>query len=50
MKRRVVAIEHEHRLGVSGIKLVPVTLNSGTAEFRAAVSQDKSFEFFYDGK
>jgi len=49
-KQRVVAVEHEHRLGVSGIKLIPVSLTSGNAEFKAALSQDKSFEIFYDGK
>lgn len=45
----VVAVEHEHRLGVSGIKLIPVTLENGDASFRAPLSQNKAFAIFYDG-
>lgn len=47
-KDRVVVVEHEHRLGVSGIKLVPLSLVEGEVTFGAAISQEKSFQIFYD--
>lgn len=49
-KKRVVVIEHEHRLGVSGLKLVPITMENGVSHFAAHISQKKPFEFFYDGE
>lgn len=48
--QRVVAVEHEHRLGVSGLKLIPLDLKDGEASFGAPISQKKPFAFFYDGK
>jgi len=47
-KERVVVVEHEHRLGVSGIKLVPLDLDRGKATFGAPMSQDKDFQIFYE--
>lgn len=47
---RIMAIEHEHRLGVSGLKLIPIELEQGTAEFGNAMSQEKPFQIFYDDK
>ncbi|MBS8239025.1 hypothetical protein DYI22_00725 [Marinobacter lipolyticus] len=47
---RIMAIEHEHRLGVSGLKLIPVTLSAGEPEFGDAMSQEKPFQIFYDEK
>ncbi|MCL7944512.1 hypothetical protein [Marinobacter sp. ATCH36] len=47
---RAMALEHEHRLGVSGIKLIPVKLQEGEASFGEPMSQDKPFQIFYDGK
>lgn len=48
--QHVVAVEHEHRLGVSGIKLIPLTLENGEASFGSPMSQNKPFDFFYDEK
>jgi hypothetical protein len=45
-----MALEHEHRLGVSGIKLIPVRLEDGEASFGEPMSQDKPFQIFYDAK
>ena len=47
---RAMALEHEHRLGVSGIKLIPVRLEDGEASFGEPMSQDKPFQIFYDAK
>ncbi|WP_288371520.1 hypothetical protein [uncultured Marinobacter sp.] len=47
---RVVALEHEHRLGVSGIKLIPLELSGGEVSFGAPLSQEKPFQIFYDRK
>ncbi|WP_420388874.1 hypothetical protein [Marinobacter sp.] len=47
---RAMALEHEHRLGVSGIKLIPVKLKGGEASFGEPMSQDKPFQIFYDAK
>ncbi|KPQ01423.1 hypothetical protein [Marinobacter sp. HL-58] len=47
---RALVLEHEHRLGVSGIKLIPVRLDDGEASFGEPMSQDKPFQIFYDEK
>ena len=47
---RAMALEHEHRLVVSGIKLIPVRLEDGEASFGEPMSQDKPFQIFYDAK
>ena len=47
-ERRVVAVEHEHRLGVAGIKLIPLQLENGNAQFGNPLSQKKPFKIFYD--
>lgn len=47
---RAMALEHEHRLGVSGIKLIPVNLEGGKASFGEPMSQGKPFQIFYDPK
>lgn len=49
-KQRVVVVEHEHRLGISGLKLIPLELDQGDVSFGAAMSQKKSFQIFYDQK
>lgn len=46
--QRVVVVEHEHRLGVSGTKLVPLEFSGGEASFGAVLSQKKPFQIFYD--
>ncbi|MDN6318627.1 MAG: hypothetical protein L0J77_02590 [Marinobacter sp.] len=48
--QRIVAVEHEHRLGVSGLKLIPLDLEDGEASFGEPISQKKPFAFFYEGK
>jgi len=48
--QRVVVVEHEHRLGVSGTKLIPLELSEGEASFGAPFSQKKPFQIFYDKK
>ncbi len=50
MEQRIVAVEHEHRLGVSGIKLIPLDLDNGSASFGTPLSQEKPFAIFYDDK
>ena len=47
---RIMAVEHEHRLGVSGIKLIPIIQEDGKARFGKPMSQEKPFLIFYDGK
>ncbi|MCR8915878.1 hypothetical protein FDP08_03120 [Marinobacter panjinensis] len=47
---RTMVVEHEHRLGVSGLKLIPVKLDKGEVTFGEAMSQDKQFQFFYDSE
>ena len=47
-KERVVVVEHEHRLGIAGLKLVPLKLGQGNATFGAPISQEKAFQIFYD--
>jgi len=48
--QRVVVVEHEHRLGVSGTKLIPLELSGGKVAFGGALSQKKPFQIFYDKK
>jgi|SRR5690554_2589273 len=48
--QRVVVVEHEHRLGVSGTKLIPLELSGGKVSFGGALSQKKPFQIFYDKK
>lgn len=47
---RAMVLEHEHRLGVSGFKLIPVKLEGGKASFGEPMTQDKPFQVFYDEK
>jgi hypothetical protein len=46
---RVMVVEHEHRLGVSGLKLIPLQIGNGEVTFGEPMSQEKSFQIFYDG-
>lgn len=50
VKERVVVVEHEHRLGVSGLKLIPLSYEQSEANFGAPIDQDKEFQIFYDEK
>lgn len=47
---RVLAIEHEHRLGLSGIQLVPYRFEKGVLSFGDPKTQKKPYELFYDGR
>jgi len=47
---RVLAIEHEHRLGLSGIQVVPYRFNKGDLSFGEPNTQKKPYELFYDGR
>ena len=49
-EKRLVAVEHEHRLGVSGLKLIPLKLQDGEPEFGEPLSQKKPFKIFYDDR
>lgn len=45
-----LVIEHEHRLGISGNKVVPFHLEGGEVTFSKAVTREKPFQLFYDDK
>ncbi|MEQ9546472.1 MAG: hypothetical protein RIK85_10750 [Marinobacter sp.] len=45
-----LVIEHEHRLGISGNKVVPFHLEGGEVSFSKAVTTEKPFQLFYDDK
>ena len=47
---RTLVLEHEHRLGVSGFKLIPIKLKNGKASFGEPMTQEKQFQVFYDEK
>ncbi len=47
---RALVLEHEHRLGISGFKLIPLNLENGKASFGEPMSQEKPFQIFYDDK
>jgi hypothetical protein len=48
--QKVLAIEHEHRLGISATKLIPVEVKDQNLAFGEPVTQDKPFQFFYDSQ
>lgn len=47
---RVLAIEHEHRLGLSGLQVVPYRFEQGELSFGTPNTQKKPYELFYDGR
>ena len=47
---RVMAIEHEHRLGLSGLQVVPYQFAGGKLTFGKPSTQKKPYELFYDGR
>lgn len=49
-KGKALVIEHEHRLGISGTKIVPFVVEGDALKFAKSVTQEKPFQFFYDGK
>ncbi|PSF11288.1 hypothetical protein [Marinobacter shengliensis] len=46
----VLVIEHEHRLGVSSNKVIGYEIRNGAISWAEPVSQEKPFEWFYEGK
>ncbi|MBJ6137746.1 hypothetical protein [Marinobacter litoralis] len=46
----VLVIEHEHRLGVSGNKVIGYKVDGGDIAWAAPVTQTKPFQWFYDAK
>lgn len=45
-----IVIEHEHRLGISGNKVVPFELEAGKVSYFQSVTKEKPFMIFYDGQ
>lgn len=46
--KNALIIEYEHRLGVSGVKLVPYTQDHGEIAYGEVLSKKKPFQLFYD--
>lgn len=46
----VLVVEHEHRLGVSGNKVIGYEKRDGTISWAKPVTKKKPFEWFYDDK
>ena len=45
-----LVIEHEHRLGISGNKIIPYTIEDGNVKYSQAVTKEKPFQMFYDDR
>lgn len=43
-----LVVEYEHRLGISGNKIVPYQLNNGDVSYSEPVTREKPFQIFYD--
>ena len=48
--QKVLVMEHEHRLGISGNKLVPYTVHGEKVKYSESVTKEKPFQLFYDTK
>lgn len=48
--QKVLVLEHEHRLGISGSKFVPYQDNGGKVQYSQSVTKEKPFQMFYDDK
>lgn len=46
--KNALVIEYEHRLGVSGLKLVPYTQDHGNIAYGDVLNKKKPFQLFYD--
>lgn len=46
--KNALIIEYEHRLGVSGLKLVPYTQDHGKIAYGDVLNKKKPFQLFYD--
>jgi hypothetical protein len=45
-----LVIEYEHRLGISGNKIVPYKVGNGEVNYSEPVTSEKPFQIFYDSK
>ncbi len=45
-----LVIEHEHRLGISGNKIIPYEVNGGKVLYKEPATSEKPFQIFYDSK
>lgn len=43
-----LVIEHEHRLGISGNKVIPFEVVEGKVKYSAPVTREKPYQMFYD--
>ncbi|WP_147252229.1 hypothetical protein [Marinobacter pelagius] len=48
--QKVLVMEHEHRLGISGNKFVPYKVEGEKIQYSQSVTKDKPFQMFYDKK
>lgn len=49
-KDEALVVEFEHRLGISGNKIVPYQVKSGKVAYSEPVASEKPFQIFYDSK
>lgn len=49
-KDEALVVEFEHRLGISGNKVVPYQVENGKVAYSKPVASEKPFQIFYDGK
>ncbi|MDV3503566.1 hypothetical protein [Marinobacter sp. M-5] len=49
-KAEALVIEHEHRLGIAGNKIIPYTIEDGKVFYSQSVTKEKPFEMFYDDR
>lgn len=45
---QALVIEHEHRLGISGNKVIPYEVKGGAVNYSKAINSEKPFQMFYD--
>lgn len=45
-----LVIEHEHRLGISGNKIIPYEVKGGKVLYGESVTSEKPFQLFYDSR
>lgn len=48
--KQALVIEHEHRLGISGNKVIPYEVHGGKVSYSQPVTSTKPFQMFYDSK
>lgn len=48
--QKVLVMEHEHRLGISGNKFVPYESDGEKIKYSQSVTKEKPFQMFYDSK